>query len=144
MPLIYRVMARDGEYPMVGDTSNRLGVRPEVDIPVDHQGEVAPQTGGMSVAPEWRVLPFFLIPKRLRSLVPAAHGSNMNHCWKMGARPFTLGVVGKGLVLRPDRATHGVVEPAESMSLADFQAALAGTREQWTDGEPRMSVEQKQ
>ncbi len=136
MPLIYRVMARDGDYPMVGDTSNRLGVRPGVDLPVDDLGHVYPQTGGMSVAPEWQSLPFFLIPKRLRSIVPTARGSNQNWCWKMGDGSFVASVVADGAVLRPDGPTHGVVEPSEATTLASFQLALRGTREAWSIGEP--------
>lgn len=141
MALIYRVMAQDGEFPMVGDTSNRLGVRAGTDLPVDDRGNVRPETGGMSVAPDWKVLPYFLIPKRLRRLAPAARGSNARRCWKLGAGPFERGEVAEGLMLRPDHAAHGVVEPRELTSLVAFQAALAATRESWIDGEPQASSE---
>ena len=141
MALIYRVMEQDGEYPMVGDTSNRLGVRAGTDLAVDEHGSVRPGKGGMSVAPEWKLLPYFLIPKRLRPLVPAARGTNARRCWKMGEGLFEPGDVAEGLTLRPDRPGHGVVEPRELTSLGAFQAALAATRESWTDGEPQASSE---
>ena len=141
MALIYRVMEQEGDYPMIGDTSNRLGVRPGTDLPVDGNGKVRPGTGGMSVAPDLRSLPYFLIPKRLRSLVPKARGSNARRCWKTGEGPFEPGNVAKGLTLRPDSPNHGVVEPDESTSLAAFQVALAAMREFWVDGEPKTSDE---
>ena len=143
MALIYRVMAQDGNYPMVGDASNRLGVRPGTDLPVDEHGNVRPGTGGMSVAPDWRSLPYYLIPKRLKPLLADARGTNSRRCWKMGEGPFEPGDVSQELTLRPDSPEHGVVEPGELTSLAEFQAALAATRENWVDGEPQTSNEPK-
>jgi hypothetical protein len=58
MPKIYRTMLADGGKPKVGSASKLLGVRfapnPRADIPVDEHGNVHPETGGMSVAPERR------------------------------------------------------------------------------------------
>jgi hypothetical protein len=141
MALIYRVMAQDGDYPMVGETSHQLGVRAGIDLPVDENGNVHPEMGGMSVSPDWKLLPYFLIPKRLRQLVPAARGSNSRRCWKMGDGPFELGNLAEGLVLRPDSQEHGVVEPAQATSLTEFQAELAATREHWVDGERELCSE---
>lgn len=141
MALIYRVMEQDGEHPMVGDTSYRLGVRAGTDLPVDEHGNIRPGTGGMSVAPDLRSLPYFLIPKRLKLVVPGARGSNVRRCWKMGEGPFERGAIADGLELRPDDPAHGVVEPSGLTSLAAFQAALAATRANWIDGEPQIGKE---
>ena len=138
MPKIYRTMLADGGKPKVGSESKMLGVRiaptPQADIPVDEQGVVYPQTGGMSVAPEWRKLPYFLVPKRLRALRPDARGSNQLACWTLGQGAFKQGDLSDNLVLRPDPnglARHGLVEPKVEMSIETFQEALAKTRDRW-------------
>src|SRR5207237_9007119 len=100
MPLIYRSMLADDGKPRISSTKG-LGVRvrPDAhfDIPVDQSGNVRPATGGMSVAPAWRVLPFFLIPKRLGPLCRGARGSDLLHCWRMGDGPFMDGPVAERL-----------------------------------------------
>ena len=138
MPLVYRVMTVDADgSPKVGTTARSLGVRvrsrpedPE-DIAVD-SGHVAPGTGGMSVAPSWRDLPPWRIPRRLMHLVPKAFGKNEDACWRMGDGPFKAGHVAEGLSLRLDRPKHGVVEPNNRMTLGAYRAALAATRDRWT------------
>jgi hypothetical protein len=50
----------------------------------------------------------------------------------MGEGPFVAGQVAEGLDLRPDRPSHGAVEPSEVMTLERYQAALAATRDQWS------------
>lgn len=130
MPLIYRAMARNGDRPRIGNTARDLGVRVPGDIPV-HLGQVSPGTGGMSVAPTWRDLPPWRIPKRLIDLTPDAAGKDEDACWRMGDGPFEDARVAELLNLRPDRPTHGVVEPSETMALPRFQQALAATRDCW-------------
>ena len=138
MPKIYRTMLTDGGKPKVGSESKMLGVRiapnPHADIPVDEHGNVHPETGGMSVAPAWRKLPYFLIPKRLKALRPDACGSNHVACWSLGEGLFKQGDMSDKLVLRPDPedpARHGFVEPKGEMSIDTYQDALAETREHW-------------
>ena len=92
------------------------------DIPVDENGMVDPESGGMSVAPDD---PFHLPEHR---------------------RPFELGGIGpdlvwaieeeelvEGLVYRPDPADpcHGFIEPASRMHLEDYEELLALTRDDW-------------
>jgi hypothetical protein len=101
------------------------------DIHPDEHGNVAPQTGGMSVAPSWRQLPPWRIPKRLSALCRGASGKNEDACYKLGAGPFERGAVSESLVLRPDAPDHGLVEPAAVMTLADLRVALAATRGGW-------------
>jgi hypothetical protein len=134
MPLIFRAMRADGGKPLVGTGSKCLGVRPG-EIPVDEGGLVHPGTGGMSVAPSWPELPHHLIPKRLRQLVPKASGTGNFTVWKMGDGPFVASPVSPDLVLRPDPKDpdrHGFVEPARSMTLDEYLAALAATRDSWS------------
>jgi hypothetical protein len=135
MPLIYRVMTVDGKRPLVADTARGLGVRigggTNTDIPVSSNGDVTPNTGGMSVAPSWRDLPLHRIPHRLRTVVHSAAGNDKDACWRMGEGPFVEASVADGLMLRPDRKAHGNVEPIESMSLVRYRGLIAATREMW-------------
>lgn len=125
----------DGRRPLVADTARGLGVRvgggTNTDIPVDPHGGVAPNTGGMSVSPNWRSLPIHRIPRRLRDIVLSATGSNEDACWCMGEGPFVEDKVANGLILRPGRQAHGHVEPSELMSLDHYRGLLAATRENW-------------
>lgn len=131
MPRIYRSMTREGDQPKVGPSARTLGVRPGIDVTPDPNGNVRPETGGMSVAPSWRVLPPWRIPKRLDSMVPGATGKDEDACWSFGEGPFECSPVNDQLSFRPDSADHGLVEPAAIMNLDDFQAALAATRDEW-------------
>ena len=131
MPLIYRSMTKDGDWPKVGPTAKTLGVRIPGDIAlIDSQ--VSPGSGGMSVAPSWRQLPQHRIPMRLGYLYPDASGKDYYHCWRMGEGPFESGALVEGLNLRRDGPSHALVEPADVIHADDFQARLAATRELWS------------
>jgi len=135
MPRIYRAMSEQGGKPMVGPSARSLGVRvpplPTYDIPMEANGTVRPGTGGMSVAPTWRELPPHRIPMRLRALAQDACGNDADACWRMGEGPFEHAQVTPALNLRPDSPRHGLVEPAVVVSVAEYQADLAATRDQW-------------
>lgn len=135
MPLIYRVMTRDGDKPMVGPTARTLGVRvppdPKPDIVPNDDGTVGPLMGGMSVAPQLHFLPYYRVPVRYRALAPKAHGKKQDACWRMGDGPFISAPVAMGLTLRPDSEEHGIVEPAISMLLSEYESLLAATRNDW-------------
>jgi hypothetical protein len=135
MPRLYRSMFHDGERPLIGDEQNHLGVRvvadPRPDVQPDGDGYVGPGQGGMSVAPHWTKLPPFLIPERLNKLVPRARGDNALKCFRHGGGEFADGPVASGLAFRHTSSKHGLVEPAERMTLDSFQAALAATRNNW-------------
>jgi hypothetical protein len=122
--------------PVVGSTSSsELGARPGVDITIDAAGSVALDASGMSVAPEWRVLPFTRIPRRLKHIVAGATGANNTSCFTMGGGPFQGGVIANGLELIPDQGpapiTHGVIAPVQVVPLAQYQTDLANTRDVW-------------
>jgi hypothetical protein len=135
MAFIYRSMIIDGECPAVGPTAKTLGVRippaESADIPVDSNGNVSPNTGGMSVAPEWRTLLFYQIPKRLRHFAPGATGNDKLACWRLGESQFADGPVADGLKLRINSPKHGTIEPVEVVPIETFQADLAATRDRW-------------
>jgi hypothetical protein len=135
VPLIFRAMKMEDGKPAVAARRDSLGViagePPIGDIPVGDHGIVAPDTGGMSVAPSWKDLPPSRIPKRLKSVFRAATGSNQYHCWFMGEGNFASGNLTEGLYVRQDKATHGLVEPESAMLFDTFQELLANTRDQW-------------
>lgn len=138
MPRLYRAMLAEGERPQVGGFALALGVRvppdDHADIGVAENGTVAPGMGGMSVAPAWRLLPIHRIPRRLRAKVPQAAGKNSVFLWRMGDGTFVEGPLAERLRFRPDPAKpdrHGFVEPETRMPAADYQKALAATRDRW-------------
>jgi hypothetical protein len=138
MPLVYRAMLADGDRPQVGSSALALGVRlppdEHADIDIGADGLVEPRTGGMSVAPAWRLLPVHRIPRRLRVRFPRAAGKNQLSLWQMGEGPFTEGPFSDRLHFRPDPEKpdkHGFVEPEVKMSAGEYQAALAMTQDQW-------------
>jgi hypothetical protein len=104
------------------------------DITVGEDGMVEPYTGGMSVAPEWRLLPVHRIPRRLRAKFPQAAGKNAVILWRMGDGLFSPGPFADRLQFRPDPVkpgSHGLIEPATRMPDTEYQRALAETRDQW-------------
>lgn len=135
MPRVCRVMRVEENRPRIGSSGRTLGVRvppdKHADVPVQPDGTVQPGTGGMSVAPWWRDLPLHRIPELLRKLVPAAVGNNKDACWRMGEGPFERAEVAAGLLLRPESSRHGLVEPAVTAPLEQYQRDLWGTRDLW-------------
>jgi hypothetical protein len=110
----------------------RVGDGPHHDIPIDSEDNVVPGTGGMSVAPSWRNLPEIRIPTRLRDKgVLFARGKDADACWKLGEGAFEAGAIADGLVLRPDRPDHGIVEPMHTEPLPQYISDLVATRDMW-------------
>jgi hypothetical protein len=136
MPKVFRKMKKDDDHKPVVDASGRgLGVRDKIDVNLDDAGLVILNDKGMSVAPDWRVMPFFLIPEPLRRQFPGAKKARANselHCFTMGEGRFAEGSVAEGFDLKPDSPKHGVIVPRESVSLDQFQTNLANTRNSWT------------
>lgn len=133
MPTVFRSMlvAADG-LPVVAPTASGLGVRPGVDVDADARGVVAVNGKGMSVAPAWRDLPVFRIPKRLADRMPRASGSDKLACFRFGAGAFGPGPFAPGLALIPDSPKHGCVAPAAPVPLVQYAGDLAATRAAWT------------
>jgi hypothetical protein len=139
MPTIYRAMKRaDDGLPIVGSSSKELGVRvpPNVnsDIDLNEMGGVILNGKGMSVAENWRRLLPHLIPKRLKTILAGASGSNNAACFRLGNGPFAAGPLNGRLqlVLKEHDARAGNVVPAAAVPEKVFQADLAATRGDWT------------
>ena len=138
MPTIFRVMTPDGDFPLCGNSGRTLGIRENVDIPIDGEGFVAPGSGGMSVSPDLRSLPSHRLPARLRPLMPRASGSNNDVVWKHGDGAREPKAIHPGLLLRldPNRPkAHGFVEPDDRMSGISYLNNLHQTRKSWSRAE---------
>jgi hypothetical protein len=136
MPRVFRAMRKDEDgLPHIERSAGGLGVRLEKDIDVDPDGRVFVNGKGMSVVPDWRELPLFRIPERLRHVKRGARGSNRTFCFRSGTGPFVQGVFADGLTLEPDSANHGTIAPARVVPLSEYEAALGATRPDWVEDE---------
>jgi hypothetical protein len=91
----------------------------------------------MSVVPHWKFMKPWQIPTRLRQFVASARGSDKLVIWRHGDGCFETSPINDKLLLGSVTATHGQVEPAQLMSISDFQDALAATQSDWVrDEEP--------
>jgi len=123
-------MTADGDYPLVENSADGLGVRVPTDIRPDEQDRVRPaipkkrKGDGMSITPsDPKRMPNARRPKTLEN------GQSDRPLWRIDSA-----VLGLELRFRPDRVpapTHGVIEPAHEMQLTEYRAALAATRTQW-------------
>lgn len=116
---IHRGMKEDKGKPAAGDSARTLGVRPDIDIPVDANGMVYPNTGGMSAAPSVEALPTHRKP-------PEFGGTGKDPVWKID-----INDLGPDLTYVPDSPQHGTVQPTRPMTLDDYQKALANTNANW-------------
>jgi hypothetical protein len=114
----------DGK-PVVGRSARELGVRTGTaanpDVPAIDDGDiVSPWQGGMSVAPDD---PLHL----LRHRRPASLGGvGQDAVWYIETDDLPV-----DLQFRQDTPTHGLIEPARSMTLKEYENALASTRQDW-------------
>lgn len=122
---MYRAMAEDTGRPRVELSAIGLGVRLADRAPhndVDALAATDPVTPGkgMSVAPSD---PALLPPLRR----PASLGGIGKHpVWEIDEAEL-----GPDLRFRQDTRTHGLIEPARPMTLAEYLSALVLTRDRW-------------
>jgi hypothetical protein len=118
---LYRAMQiEDDGNPRIGP--NHLGFRIGTDIHPDDNGNVRPETGGMSVTPNDPIdLPFHRRPIALG-------GTSKWPVWWINERKLTA-----NLRYRPEpyKTTHGFVEPSDLMSIVNYQGAIEGTALSW-------------
>ena len=80
------------------------------------------------------------VPRRFRDKDPIrfrnAIGNNNAKAFRLGSGQFTRAQVSDLLMLAPDRADHGVIEPASRMALTSYRTAIADTRSEWVIDEP--------
>jgi len=112
-----------GGVPEAADSARALGVRPGIDVsastPVDL---VQPGKGGLSVSPDDPLN----LPTHRRP--PDLQGTGKDPVWCIDTTRL-----GPDLFYRPDPSNplHGFIEPAQAMTLTEFQLALARTQSRW-------------
>jgi hypothetical protein len=124
MTELFRGMKENAQgLPQIGESSRSLGVRPRIDVQAIDPGDlVQPGQGGMSVSPDDpQSLPYFRRPLALG-------GTGKDPVWRI-----TDAQLGPDLRYRPDPASpgHGFVEASRSMTLSEYQRALAQTQRLW-------------
>lgn len=108
--------------PEVGRSARTLGVRPQIDIPVDGEGIVRDGMGGISVAPNSPMR----LPAHRRP--PEFAGTGKDPLWVLDP-----GSLGNLLCYREDPlmpGEHGFLE-SSPMSLGHYESALHATRGAW-------------
>ncbi|RYF69384.1 MAG: hypothetical protein EOO39_17645, partial [Cytophagaceae bacterium] len=116
---LFRGMTDINGIPKVGGSARELGARPGVDIPIDANGNVHPNTGGISVSPSPNDLPSHRKP-------PGFGGTGKDPVWKINTNDL-----GGDLKHIPDKPGHGTIQPSRTMSFDDYQKALADTQKKW-------------
>jgi hypothetical protein len=119
MRQLFRGMRPDGDKPLIDRSARALGVRVGTDIVLDSEGNVAPGQG-MSVAPDD---PLLLPPHRRPS---EFGGTGTDPVWRLADNEL-----GDSLSWSQDAPTHGVIEAAHIMSLAEYEDGLADTQDRW-------------
>jgi hypothetical protein len=142
---LVRSMYKDKDgFPLVGSHKRcLLGVRPtgaNADVDLQPAGDIAGQVvsnhKGLSVVDDWRKLADYQIPKELDDGLNGASGVGMAvYVHGNGTGPFAPAVVGAGLemILKAGQADAGVIRPVATVPLAQYQAALQATRQDWAD-----------
>lgn len=117
----YRAMAGDGTGgPKLGDRD--LGVRlvgTHADLPVDDNGAVEPETGGMSVFADPMSIPRSYRPQSLL-------GTGNKPIWSIA-----VATVPDGLRVAHDHDDHWLVEPSVQQPAGDYVERLEATQNDW-------------
>jgi hypothetical protein len=114
--------AEDG-VPEVGATGRYLGVRPDVDVPVDECGVVGSGAGGMSV-----------VPPPVTNLAPHRLPRGFGGRSKDPVFELETDELPEALTYRPDPENpegHGFIEPARRMAFEEYERAVHETRGLW-------------
>lgn len=130
--------------PRVGEEPNMLGARPGTDIPVQ-DGQVSPETGGLSVNGCPCSIPPTVGPRLLRGIIPGAKNTNSDgrRLWSSGTGDFVSSEFAEHLRLRPreseevEHRQKGFIEPEQEATFVDYQQAIADTRSCWNLDEKR-------
>lgn len=119
--------------PKVATEGSCLGVRVPDDIRPDNEGFVIPCGDGLSVNRSISDLPFMYVPKKYKAIAVGAKGNNSSSIWRHGDGPFENSKIDDRLSLHCATPVKGLVQPRTKMQIADFQLALAGTRQNWSE-----------
>lgn len=124
---LYRAMTPDVDgLPQLGRSARKLGVRtldraPNNDVAAVGSADIVRSGKGMSVAPND---PANLAKNRRPPQVNG--GSGPDPVWVLDTDDL-----GPDLNFNQDKPTHGLIEPARPMTLAEYERALEATRDKW-------------
>jgi len=120
--IIFRGMRSDvgGIFPLVGESARTLGVRRGTDIPINLDGWVLPNTGGMSVAPDSPLN----LPRHRRPI--NFGGTGKDPVWGFNTANLPL-----GLRFIQDSPTHGLIAPSIPMTYNSYKSLLESTKLLW-------------
>jgi hypothetical protein len=111
----------NNNFPQLGQSARELGVRPYKDIPIDAQGYVHPQTGGMSVT----VDDVMYLPAHRRP-------SDFNGTRKDPIFSINKEQLPKTLKARQQGSLHHhLIEPSDTCTFFQYDFALCLTRLSW-------------
>jgi hypothetical protein len=133
VPRMFRAMLKDADdEPAVGQGFCELGARKK-EIDLDAQNNATPTAKGMSVAPEWRLLSIFVLPRRLDQ---RGRCTKPVYCFRRGKAQFQQMTFGTNLELVPDPpqqgvVRHGIIRPEQPVPVADHLKNIADTRDEW-------------
>jgi hypothetical protein len=133
-------VTRPRDVPAQGDNGPTLSLSPR-DISASNliNGQIVNNTEGLSVAPNWRVLPMRFIPSRLRGRLGALKptlGSDLNVCFSMGEGDFQTENLSPDIRLHIDTSTHGVLTCVlPNTPQVDLQQALFNSQLHWSEDE---------
>jgi hypothetical protein len=122
MSKFFRAMKSDNNnFPQLGQSARELGVRPNKDIPIDAQGYVHPQTGGMSVT----VDNVMYLPAHRRP--PNFNGTGKDPVFSINKEqlPKTLKARQQGSL------HHHLIEPSDIYTFTQYESNLYSTRPNW-------------
>jgi hypothetical protein len=124
MTSLFRAMKEDSSgLPQLGASARTLGVRPGIDVLANLPSDIVNLgQGGLSVSPDDPMnLPVYRRPV-------AFQGTGKDPVWMIDEAHL-----GNDLVYRVDPRTagHGFIEPAQSMTLDEYQQALEQTQRLW-------------
>jgi hypothetical protein len=114
----------EGDLPKPGWSARTLGARCNIDIHINEDGFVEPETDGMSVSPP----PPENLPHIRRP--PEFGGTGKDPVWELDTDQLP-----EELIYRPDPGDpdrHGFIEPSRQMTFEEYQRAIHGTRSLWT------------
>jgi hypothetical protein len=117
-----------GDLPKVARGARALGVRIPEDVVPDAEGFVAPETGGLSVAPD----SVFNLPNHRRPCGMGRGSTGPANDWVFGIEEPPVNAVGLGIRPDPVRPNkHAFVEPRDRIPLGEYESAIVGTRPAW-------------
>jgi hypothetical protein len=110
--------------PKPGSSARTLGARCNIDIPINEDGFVEPEMGGMSVSPPPpENLPYIRRP-------PKYGGTGKDPVWAVDTDKLPEELGYRPDPERPDE--HGFIEPSRRMVFEEYQRAIHATRGLWT------------